>query len=372
MKIKVTSFFSENMKKNLKNRIALIALAGVLTFNLVGCGQGYVEGQNKQSFEYTQEDTSVYAVQTPFSDEDLRNLPSSIESIHLNYALYLSDLDDLPEICPNLRRLTLDNCPSIEDISFIYRLHNLEYLSLNDCAYITPELVEYLDSMGIEHNITQSDLEAAQKVDDIISEIITDDMTDEEKIQAVTYYVIDNYKYRITKVSESNSEPLESMFVNKGGVCASYAYLTNILLRKAGITSYEIVSDSHAWNLLELDGKYYYVDATNIKQPLFPAKFLLKHFNVGLCYMTDPNANTWAVTEDYNDLEKVIIPQSLIEDIERGESEKNLWEKYGNSIPARIIEILVIMVAIGKGFSLASTAVDNIRYSSYSRRGRRR
>ena len=93
MKIKMTSFFGERVKKNLKNRIALIALASVMTFNLVGCGQGYVEGQNKQSFEYTQEDTSVYAAQTPFSDEDLRNLPSSIESIHLDYALYLSDLD---------------------------------------------------------------------------------------------------------------------------------------------------------------------------------------------------------------------------------------------------------------------------------------
>ena len=58
------------------------------------------------------------------------------------------------------------------------------------------------------------------------------DMTDEEKIQAITFYVIDNYSYKMSKVFESNAEPLESMLDNKGGVCASYAYLTNVLLRK--------------------------------------------------------------------------------------------------------------------------------------------
>lgn len=372
MKIKITSFFEEHCTKALSKKICCLALCGVMALSLVGCGGPSISERNQETYDLESGETYFSSYQSHFSDDDLHNLPDSIETINLDYALYLSDLSDLPDICPNLKRLTLDNCPSIDDISFIYRLPNLEYLSLNDCAHVTPELVKYLESRGIEHNITQADLDAAAKVDEIISEIITDDMTDEEKIQAITYYVIDNYKYRITKVSESNTEPLESMFENKGGVCASYAYLTNVLLRKAGITSYEIVSASHGWNLIELDGKYYYLDATNIKQPLFPSKLLLKYFNVGFCYMTDPRANGMAATDDFDDTSKVIIPQSLIEDIERGESEKNLWEKYGNSIPARIIEMIVIMVAISGGIKLASVAVENARYRRSSRRRRRR
>ena len=79
-------------------------------------------------------------------------------------------------------------------------------------------------------------------------------------------------RYNSTKVIEYdiirgdipvNSVDAYYMLDNKGGVCASYAYLTNVLLRKAGIESYEITSDSHAWNVIELDGKYYYLDGIN-------------------------------------------------------------------------------------------------------------
>lgn len=370
MKVKLTSIFPENVKKTIGKRIATLALTGVLVFSLSGCFGPSIAERNAEKYDFTESQTSFSTYHSHFSDDDLRRVPESMESLSFDYAFYLSDLSELPEICPNLKRLSLDNCPSVDDLSFIYRMPNLEYVSLNDCAYVTPELVEYLESNGIEHNITQADLDVAQKVDEIIAEIITDDMSDEEKIQAITLYVIDNYKYRVSKVMESNQEPLESMFENKGGVCASYAYLTNVLLRKAGITSYEIVSDSHAWNVLELDGKYYYVDATNIKQPLFPSKFLLEKFNIGYFYMQCPTATNGTVMEDYDDTEKVIIPQSLIEDIKRGEDEKTLWEKYGTTMDARIIEAIILLVAISIGFNLASKAIENARYSRRRRRRR--
>lgn len=371
MKVKITNIFPENVRKTIGKRVAVIAISGVLALNLVCCGGPSISERNAETYDFEPGQTYFSSYQSHFSDDDVSRLPESIETISLDYALYLSDLSELPDLCPNLKRLTLDNCPSLDDISFIYRLPNLEYLSLNDCAFVTPELIQYLDEVGIEHNITQSDLDAAMKTDQIIDEIITEDMTDEEKIQAITFYVIDNYKYRVTKVMESNEEPLESMFENKGGVCASYAYLTNVLLRKAGIASYEIVSESHGWNLIELDGKYYYLDATNIKQVPIICKYVLKYFNVGFYYMQDPDANMWSAMEDYHDTDKVIIPQSLIEDIERGESEKNIWEKYGNSMPSRLIEIALMMAAIGGGFKLASTIKENASYRRSRKRRRR-
>ena len=87
--------------------------------------------------------------------------------------------------------------------------------------------------------------------------------------------------------------------------------------------------------------------------------------------MQDPDANMWSAMEDYHDTDKVIIPQSLIEDIERGESEKNIWEKYGNSMPARLIEIALMMATIVGGFKLASTIKENASYRRSRKRRRR-
>lgn len=88
--------------------------------------------------------------------------------------------------------------------------------------------------------------------------------------------------------------------------------------------------------------------------------------------MTDPRANSFSAMKDFDKTEMVVIPQSLIEDIEAGQSEKNIGEKYGNSVPVRIIEIILIIVAISGGFTLATKAVDNIKYGRRRRRRRRR
>lgn len=370
-KIKITSFFSENVIKTLKTRIAMVALAGSILVTMTGC-QNRIETKNSNSYEISQGETSVHYSQCDFWDGDLEKLPESLETLHLTYAFYLQDLSELPRICPNLKNLYLDNCPSLESLDFIYEMDNLEKISLNDCALIDEEFVQYLESRGIEHNITESDLNAAREVDRILDEIITDDMSDEDKIQAITVYVVDNFKYKLSKAEESNMEPLESMIENKSGVCASYAYMMNVMLRKAGITSYEIISKTHAWNLIEVDGKYYYLDATNVLQPpKFLTKIILEKFNVGFCYMSDPKANSLSAMNDYDKIDKVIIPDELIEDINNGQDMKNIIEKYGNSVPARLIEIIALFAITIGGLSLASNALDNLKYSSSRRRRRR-
>lgn len=365
--IKITSFYPDRVVSTVKKGICLLTLVAMLA-GLTGCGGPSISELNGTSYDIPYGETSLSAYYEPISDADLMKLPSTIESITLDYCNFVSDLSKLPEVCPNLKRITLNNCAAIDSLDFLFEFPNLEYIKLNDCAFIDRATVADFKGLGIEVDVSEADLDAAEKVNEIISEIITEDMTDEEKIQAITFYVIDNYKYKVTKVMESNEEPLESMLDNKGGVCASYAYLTNVLLRKAGIESYEICSSSHAWNVINLDGKYYYLDATNIKQIPLISKYVVKYFNFGFSYMTDPGVNPIAPTADYDDTSKVVIPQSLIDDIAAGESEKNIWEKYGNCYPAIIIEIILLIAAISGGFKLAGAIKD----SSYRRKRRRR
>ena len=364
--IKITSYYPKRIASILKKGACVLCTI-TLALSLTGCGNDFIEsGNDASAYVVEYGETSYSSMYSAISDEDLSNLPSSIEELHFDYCNYISDLSMLPSVCPNLKRLTLINCPSLNSLDFLFDFENLEYVKVNDCVFMDSALNADLEGLGIEVDVSQEDLDAANEVNSILWEITDENMTDREKIQAITFYVIDNYKYKITKVMESNEEPLESMLDNKGGVCASYAYMMNVMLRKAGISSYEIVSAKHAWNLVELDDKYYYLDATNIKQIPILSKYLVKYADVGFFYMTDPKANSFSAMHDYDDTEKVIIPKSLIEDINAGQSEKNIWEKYGNSVPARIIELALIIAVVSGGFKLASSIKDN------SRRRRRR
>ena len=52
------------------------------------------------------------------------------------------------------------------------------------------------------------------------------------------------------------------VFVNKRAVCAGYAKATQYLLNLCGIECAYVTSDTHAWNLVKLEGDYYHLDTT--------------------------------------------------------------------------------------------------------------
>lgn len=370
MKNKINFINWEAMKKLSKERLAMVGLSFVLiTSGLTGCGkENKEEAENQYNGVYISEDDSFVEFEQDSSNMSLgvlRDNGENVSSVYFDNSYYIDDLSNLNELCPNLETLVIDKCPSVYDLSFIYKCSNLKKVEITENAFVTSSLVDFLDGNGIEHNITEDDLKLSEEVDKIIAEIIKPEMSDEEKIQAVTSYVIDNYKYKKKLVHVSNENPLSSMLENKAGVCAGYAYLTNVLLRKAGIESYEIAYHGligHGWNLVEMEGKYYYIDATNIDVIPVLSNIILKKLNVGFYYMSDPEANLFSAMKDF-DNKKVVIPAELIEDIEKGQDTKNLLEKYGNSFSARFIELLIIIIGIGAGIKLTMNGISNLNDS---------
>lgn len=68
-------------------------------------------------------------------------------------------------------------------------------------------------------------------------------------------------------VENAEDEPDElrnivGTFINKKVVCAGYAKAMQYILYKYGIECAYISNEDHAWNLVKMDGEYYYVDAT--------------------------------------------------------------------------------------------------------------
>ena len=90
---------------------------------------------------------------------------------------------------------------------------------------------------------------------------ITD--SDYEKAKYVFEILVQNVDY---DASSENNQNIISTFLNRATVCQGYACGTQYLLRLLGIES-AIVNgnangESHAWNLVKLDGEYYYMDTT--------------------------------------------------------------------------------------------------------------
>lgn len=106
-------------------------------------------------------------------------------------------------------------------------------------------------------------------------ESIHDDMSDyevtlrvyENIIKLVDYDTIGLERQKATKEIHDPAIPddlrsIYGVFVNKKAVCAGYAMATQFLLNLFGIECIYVTSDTHAWNIVKLEGDYYYLDTT--------------------------------------------------------------------------------------------------------------
>lgn len=92
-----------------------------------------------------------------------------------------------------------------------------------------------------------------------------------EKIKTVYTYLIDTVEYKTTEHDQS----IAGAFWKKEAVCAGYAGAMQYLLEYLQVPciytegSAKGSTEGHAWNIVEIDGQYYYADATNGDQPDF-------------------------------------------------------------------------------------------------------
>lgn len=131
-------------------------------------------------------------------------------------------------------------------------------------------------------------LEIENRAKEIIASMITEDMSDLEKEMAIYRYIINTMEYDERERLEK--PPGYYGICEHYGVCKDYADAITILGRLAGLDILTVSSDTHSWNMINLDGKYYHLDAL-WDEPGDTGSFT--YFNKSTRYMSEAGQHTY-------------------------------------------------------------------------------
>ena len=180
------------------------------------------------------------------------------------------------------------------------KLTHLKNLTINSgspydlAIYFNGKEYETLRNSGVNVHFTSYTIkdkffEIDKMLYDIIDKLgITEDSTDKEKLDAVLIYLLKNYKYdeEVAYLSDNGIEhdDLTASFYEDGFlyaalkddekedeksiICGNYASFFEALFDRLSLPSksYMATSENHAWNIVNIDGTIYCVDATWLDQ----------------------------------------------------------------------------------------------------------
>ncbi len=146
----------------------------------------------------------------------------------------------------------------------------------NTFSSIEASLKGYVITIRVKYNDTYNE-EVRNKIDtkieEIISNNITTDMSDRDKVKVLHDYIINNTKYdqnfcieedksKCTTTSNYKADTAYGVLFEGYGICSGYTDLMSIMLYKLGIVNYRVSNESHTWNSVKLDNKWYILDVT--------------------------------------------------------------------------------------------------------------
>ena len=103
------------------------------------------------------------------------------------------------------------------------------------------------------------------QADKILAGLGLDGASDYEKVRAIYNYICSNVVYDYDHLEDDNYRLKYTAYaaaLNKKAVCSGVADLFYYLATSAGLETRITVNDVHAWNIVRVDGQYYYLDPT--------------------------------------------------------------------------------------------------------------
>ena len=273
---------------------------------------------------------------TPYSMDEVDFNIASDSNVYFNDLTQIEGLENLEILnITTLNRVTPEKL--LKTVKTLPNLKRIVGLEVNNSTMYSDELVKYCDENGIEHPFTEKSKMIKEEISRITSEIITPEMTDEEKVESITRFVIDHMEYTKEALDLRNltedlliktwGENLYYSLFEGQGVCDGYEKLTHALLQEAGVNSYALTSDIHIWELVEINGQYYVLDTTRLDSYLEKNDMTIDDVKPGaMYYLNDLDC-------DYPD--KNNAPHFLPSHLEQ-KNDKNLIESILSPILGRL------------------------------------
>ncbi len=170
-----------------------------------------------------------------------------------------------------------------------YKTNNIWYCNVNNFDYTQDGLYftyqQYAPSTvcmtgyhhDFENDLEYGDIEISyidsaeelQKADAMLDAVLSDiaSYSKEQKIRYIAEYICKKVDYGFQEMPGSGYDIINGVYdlmtgVRTNVVCSSFTFLFQRFMERAGYKSYIATGGNHAWNVVELDGKWYGVDCT--------------------------------------------------------------------------------------------------------------
>lgn len=232
-------------------------------------------------------DTQIENTQEHIENADSQTVSTAPKGVYVNAETAEEEWLAL-NLIEGKTEISLEAFPALQDPYYLVDVFNKVYyqnpyiLGVYAYSYDYNTLTFKVEYVYDADTIKAKQDEITDKADEIVSSIITDGMTDEQKVKAIYEYLVANCVYdndalanaEANNFVKDNSGEFEDAFntygtlINGKGVCMSYAYSFRILCDLAGVeckvvTGYLDGNLPHAWNTVKLGEEWYEVDATN-------------------------------------------------------------------------------------------------------------
>ena len=234
----ITYIYRDNIASFITDEIIYKGSNKVLTYNKYYMENDYLYVQNTDSNSATNYQEILNIIYTIINSGD---------DCFSFYCDYDKCSDDIKKITND--KYTISN---INNFVHPYNSFNTININMDANRKVTIKIKKVYEEEQIEF--------INDYINTFINSKINLSMTTYDKIKAFHDHIINNTKYDENNTLDSYTA--YNLITSGISICGGYSDIMSIYLNTLGVKNYKITSRNHIWNLVELDGVWYHLDAT--------------------------------------------------------------------------------------------------------------